>query len=681
MTGPGETGSGTTAPGRYRPHLDGIRAIAVVAVVLFHLGYAWIPGGFVGVDVFFVLSGYLITGLLLDELADRSTIRLGRFYARRARRLLPASIAVLVVVGIVSLQVLDRVQLRSLGWDTTFAALYSANWRFAFVGGDYFAAGDVPSPLVHYWSLAVEEQFYLVWPALLLGLTSLARRMRGDRWLGLVVAAIGALTAASLAASLVLVGRPSAYYGTHTRAYQLLAGALLVAVLRWRKVSPGSGRRAAALAGVGTVGSLVTLGVLAHSLPDAIHYPGPPALAVTLASLVLVASVDLAPAALPARVIGVAPAAALGRLSYSLYIWHWPVIVLLPALAADRGWSDAWTERSTLTLVMIVIALASYLAVERPIRFRLRPAAPPLGVVAFGLGTSIVVAVAAYPIFQPSSSFEKRALDSVNDIAPSEPCPYSREAWNESGGAEPCVSIEGGPDAPVIAIVGDSHAQAWQPAIEAMARDEGATVVRATRRACTPVDVTPYVVGETNQLTVEHDCTEWRRTIFPKLIEAHDPDLVIVINRSYVRSFQVDGTRYPEGGDGHLEAWTDGWEWTLDTLSAGTGTVVVGTILPTMPWRVPACLADAGEDEGCDMPVTDDTRVAPYNDVIEGFDGSRGGDVRALDLSSIPCPDGVCQAAIDDRFVFRDDNHLTADFAEHQGPAVREALQAIGVEP
>jgi peptidoglycan/LPS O-acetylase OafA/YrhL len=142
----------------YRPHLDGIRALAVVLVILFHLGLDWLPGGFIGVDVFFVLSGYLITGILLREASASGRIRLSRFYARRARRLLPASIAVLATVLFVGSRTLDPVQKDSLGHDGLWSALYSANWRFGTVGGDYFAPGDVPSALVHYWSLAVEEQ-------------------------------------------------------------------------------------------------------------------------------------------------------------------------------------------------------------------------------------------------------------------------------------------------------------------------------------------------------------------------------------------------------------------------------------------------------------------------------------------------------------------------------------------
>lgn len=663
----------------YRPHLDGIRAIAVVAVILFHLGYEWIPGGFVGVDVFFVLSGYLITGILLEELARRSTTDLRRFYARRVRRLLPASILVLVAVGAAGLVTLDLVQQRSLGWDVTFAALYSANWRFAFVGGDYFAPGDVPSPLVHYWSLAVEEQFYLLWPAVLLLLHRMVRRLDEPRRLGLIASAIAVLTAASLAASLVFTGRPSGYYGTHTRAYQLLAGALLATLLRWRPPGLRSSTKAKAVAAYSALFALGTLAYFAHSIPDATDYPGVAAVAVTAASLVLVAAVDLVPSGPAARTLGVAPAAAVGRLSYSLYIWHWPIIVLAPELL---GWKVLSGRRQSLGLVAltVLVSLASYLLFEKPIRFRLRPSAPQLRVVSLGLGLSVLVATISYPVFQPRSEFSRRALDAVNDIAPSPPCPYAATAWpRRAADAEPCIAVKGRPGAPVIALVGDSHAQALTPAIDTLARRSGATVVRAVRRACTPVDVLPTVKGETNQSIQLRDCMEWRRAIFPKVIREFDPDVVVVANRDNVRDFTVDGTKYAVGDPSHLDHWAAGWDWTLDTLTAGSGTVVVTTILPTIRWRVPACLAEAGKDAGCDMPVSADKSVEPFNAVIRSFDGTHDGDVKIVDLTPVPCPGGTCQAMIDDVVVFRDDNHLSATFAREHASDVAAVFARAGI--
>ncbi|MBX3313797.1 MAG: acyltransferase [Actinobacteria bacterium] len=663
----------------YRPHLDGIRALAVVAVILFHLGYGWIPGGFVGVDVFFVLSGYLITGILLREVDGRGTLRLSRFYARRARRLLPASIAVIAVVLVLSAQLLDAVQQQSVGWDAVYAALYSANWRFALVGGDYFAPGDVPSPLVHYWSLAVEEQFYLVWPALLLGLHALGRRLRPRDPLPVVLSAVAGLALASAVASIALAGSPLTYYGTHTRAYQLLAGGILaIGVGRWRWRLP-DGRSGQVAGGTLAAAGLAVLAYLAHDISDATQYPGWPGMWVTVASLAVIAGVDLAPAGGAQAVIGHRSLAAVGRLSYSLYIWHWPVIVLLPVAAEHWGGPlDRLTGTAGLAAVTVAIALASYLLVERPIRFRLAPSLRPLPVVAVGLSCSVLMATVAYARFQPDSAFERQALDAVRDLAKPGSCTYFAEDWPAPADSEPCVYRQG--TGPVVALVGDSHGQQWQPALEELAIPDDATIVRATRGGCPANDVTAFLRDETRQFRVERDCTEWRHVVYRKLIDEYDPDVVIVGTRSFVRGLEVDGSYVYQGGPVHLAAWTDGWDWTLDTLTSGGATVVVNQLLPTLPERIPACLVEHGEGTtDCDFPVSVDQRVIPYQAAVTALDGTHDGQVRVVDPTSFACPGGTCPAIIDDVIVHRDDNHLSATFVRRHAADYAALLDAVGV--
>ena len=289
----------TAAPQHaYRPHLDGIRAVAVILVIVFHLGYGWAPGGFVGVDVFFVLSGYLITGLLVGELARSGRVDLARFYARRVRRLLPAAALVVGVVIVATAVLMDRADQAAVGQDATLSALYAANWRFALTEVDYFAPGDVYSPLIHFWSLGIEEQFYVFWPAMLLGLWAIARRVRrGARANGdgandgggrLLLGAVLVLAAISAALSVLLEPGPLTYYGTHTRAYQLLAGAALaIAALRMasRPEGPAAGAGASARlrnAGVATsAAAFAALLVLTHEIPNAREYPGLAGIAVT----------------------------------------------------------------------------------------------------------------------------------------------------------------------------------------------------------------------------------------------------------------------------------------------------------------------------------------------------------------------------------------------------------------
>jgi peptidoglycan/LPS O-acetylase OafA/YrhL len=666
----------------YRADIDGLRGVAVAAVVLFHAFPAALPGGFVGVDVFFVLSGYLITGILVREVGSRGTLRLSRFYARRARRLLPASIAVIAVVMLLAAHLLDPVQQQELGWDAMFASLYSANWRFAYAGGDYFAPGDVPSALVHYWSLAVEEQFYLVWPALLLGAHKVAKRLRPGDPLTITFGFVALLTTASLVASTVLIGSPVTYYGTHTRAYQLLIGGLLamgVARWGWRLPAGRAGRAAASgLAG----GGLVVLAFLAHTIEKATDYPGLPGLWVTLASLALIAGLDLGPDGGLRTVFGHRSMAAIGRLSYSLYIWHWPIIVLLPLAAAEWGGPLIHLDGNLgLAAITVVVALASYLLVERPIRFRLVPALRPLPVVGVGLACSVLLAGVAYKQFQPDGPFEQRALDAVKDFARPGACTYFAEDWPSAAESEPCVYRRGAPGAPVIAIVGDSHGQQWQPALVELAEASDATIVRATRGGCPANDVTAFIRDESRQIRVESDCTEWRHAVFPKLIEQYDPDVVIVGTRSFVRGLVVDDQYVYQDDPVHLAAWTDGWQRTLDDLAAGDALVVINQLQPTFPERIPACLIDHGEGTtACDFPVSVDQRYVPYRDVVSGLDGSHDGRVRVIDPTPIACPDGMCPAIMDDVVVHRDDNHLSATFVRVHAAAYGELLRSVGAD-
>ncbi len=681
-------GSDGGRPDGYRPQLDGIRALAVVAVILFHLGYEWIPGGFVGVDVFFVLSGYLITGLLLAEAAgsgERRTIGLGRFYARRARRLLPASLLVLVAVIVGANTRLDQVDQQRVGTDATWSALYAANWRFVSGGVDYFTPGDVPSPLQHFWSLAVEEQFYLVWPLLFLGLWKVSTRRRGVEATGGLLAVTLVLAVASAVASVQLAGTNLGYFGTHVRAHQLLAGAALaIAARRWRwrdRIPSGPATRAAGIAA--SAGGLLVLARLAHTLDGNAAYPGWDGLIVTAASLALIAGLDLAPAHLLTRVVGAAAPAAVGRLSYSLYLWHWPVIVFAPLVAGSPE-EPAEVSRLVVAAVTVALAGASYLLVERPVRFRLAPKAPRPAVVAVGLALSIVVSVVGVPFLQPRDPFAETALAAVEDVAPSGPCPYFREEWGPPSQSEVCVYRQGGPT--TIALVGDSHAQQWQPAIDRIAAEHDLTVIRLTRRGCPANALTVQSYDDQGIVRTDVPCTIWRDRVYAAMVEDYDPDLIYVETRSHDWAFEqveADGSeRTVEADDpDHLDLWADSWDPSLDVLTAGTGRVVVSETLPQIPFRVPACLAEHGADtDACDMPLADDERVVAYNqalrDVVEERDDP---DVTLVDPTPIVCPDGTCPAMIDGRIVHRDDDHISATFARASAGAFERMLQEAGV--
>jgi peptidoglycan/LPS O-acetylase OafA/YrhL len=650
----------------YRPHLDGIRAVAVVLVILFHLGYDWIPGGFVGVDVFFVLSGYLITGLLVDELEREGRVDLARFYARRVRRLLPAAVLVIAVVIVGTLGLLDRVAQAAVGDAATWSALYGANWHFALVTSDYFAPGDVPSPLVHFWSLAVEEQFYVVWPALLLGLWALAARMKRR---GALLALVLALAAVSLTLSLVLAPGGLTYYGTHTRAYQLLAGAALAI----------AGRRFAGRLKGGallTAAALASLAVLAHVVDGARGYPGLPGLAVTVTSVALIAGLDLTGDHPLRRVAGLGLPAAVGRLSYSLYLWHWPTIVFLPLFAA-RNDLPVLAGKPALVAVMTLLAVVSFRLWEQPIRFRIRRRAPARRVVVAGLAASIALGVTTIPFLRAPGEFEGRALAAVRDLAAPGACPYFGRDWPEPSASRACVQRRG--EGLTVALVGDSHAQQWSPALQVLAERHDLTVIRATRAGCPASDVTPDHQADVRDISGSgEECTQWRHHVYPDLVARYDPDVIFLAARSHTTPLVAGGRHLAPFSEPHRRAWSAGWDWTLRTLGGGGARIVVSEILPTLPERVPACLADAGKPTpDCDFPVRSDHEVTAYNAIVRGL-ARRAPRVGIFDPAPIGCPAGTCHAMAGDVIVHRDDNHLSATYVRSRAAQFEAALARAG---
>ena len=347
------------------PGLDGLRAVSVVGVLLYHAGLAWIPGGFLGVEVFFVISGYLITSLLLAEGAGTNAISLRQFWVRRARRLLPAAYLVLAVVALVVATAFrdEAAQLRG----QLLAALgYASNWYLVVVEASYFATDARPSPLQHLWSLAIEEQFYLVWPLLMAGLLRVLGRRR---WPMAVLVAAGV---AASATAMALLYRPAVdpsrvYYGTDTRAQGLLLGALLA--IAWR---PGRARRereakapwgleAAGLLGLGGLGAAFLL-VSDH---EPRLYRGGFAVIGALSVLVIAACAHPG-SRLGRTALGWGPLAWLGTRSYGLYLWHWPIFVFTrPGVDLPLGTAPTLALRLALTAAA---AELSFRFVEAPIR-------------------------------------------------------------------------------------------------------------------------------------------------------------------------------------------------------------------------------------------------------------------------------------------------------------------------
>jgi peptidoglycan/LPS O-acetylase OafA/YrhL len=464
---------------QYHAGIDGMRAVAVALVLVFHSGLGWMPGGFLGVSVFFTLSGFLITGLLLAEIADPSApgrVSLRRFWSRRVRRLAPASLVCLAVVAALGPWLAGPSGAAAVHGDVVAALAYVANWRFVAADQSYAELFNAPSPVLHFWSLAIEEQFYLLFPLLIAGLAWLGLRRRG---LGLVLAG---LAAASMALSRLLDDADRVYYGTDTRAGELLGGAVLAcAGGAWlaRRHRPSGSTRALSLAGLVALGAIVGLSITTRQGDGWLYHGGLTGFAGLSAVLVAAAIVPG-----PARwLLSWGPLVAIGQVSYGLYLFHWPIFVwLTPA----RLGFDGVPRFVVLVALTGAVAVISHRFLERPVRERRWPRTVPVAVASFATAM-LVVATATLVLPRPAAPPAEAALidESTAPVLltpPSTPAPQPADALAATEGAgvldlpPAAPALSAPPPAPTILVVG-SDAGLAGALRDALARAGAAAVV------------------------------------------------------------------------------------------------------------------------------------------------------------------------------------------------------------
>ena len=702
--------------GGFRPELEGLRGVAILLVLACHAGLTGAGAGFIGVDVFFVLSGFLITGLLLDEHARTGRIDLAAFYARRARRILPAAAVVLVTTLVAATVVMSPLDMARTADDGLAAGLSVANLRFALDATDYFSP-ESPSPMLHYWSLSLEEQFYLAWPALLL----LATRLRPSRLFISITA--GAVLIGSLALCIVTTPDDSnaVYLLLPTRAWQLAAGGILALAIRGpvRLAWPA----AAALGWIGAGLLVASMILIAPTTP----YPGIAAAAPTAGALALIGSgaVVASPGGL---LLSWGPMRWLGRISYSLYLWHWPVLILgteavlggtgVPTVLQDPGVTTA-----VLIAISIVLAAVTWRLIEEPFRVglvsnggRRRALAVAVAAILSVTVTSTALSsvaerevatatigdaaadaddirwddaepptAATVPTTDDASPFEPSPAGSMMGRASAEPTAAPKPAATPK--PRPVARLEGpipddlrpslararddedrlirdgcalalrGTEPPdciygdrhgtfTVALVGDSHAMHWFPALERIAERHRWRLVPFTKYSCVFVDMPIWSDLLKREYT---ECEAWRERVVAKLRRLQ-PDLVVISSNKWFAPIR-DRDGEPKRQGARLASYVD--------RIPGKVTVLVDT--PRSDHDVPACLAQ--NRTAVERCTTQRSIAVGWRHRIREIEARRLSGAPLIDMTKAVCPTDPCPAIIGRRIVYRDHHHLTATFA------------------
>jgi peptidoglycan/LPS O-acetylase OafA/YrhL len=635
----------------YLPALDGLRAIAVTAVLLYHLDIEWARGGFLGVDLFFVISGFLITTLLLREHDSTGRIGLGSFWIRRFRRLVPPLVVVVVATVVATRLWGVPEQWASVRLDAVAALAYVANWRFVLADQSYFDSLLGPSPLLHTWSLAVEEQWYILWPVVMIGLVALAHR-RGARAAFVTVAGLAVASAVWMAVLYDPADASRVYFGTDTRAQQLLIGAALawIVQLRPERLELGSRTRGAWT----VVAGLVVFAVIASSTLDesAWLYRGGFFAISILCGLLVLGTATTSPAA-PLRWLTWAPLLWIGVRSYGIYLWHWPVILFVgEPVGLDLPRVPLMVVQVSVTLVLTELSLR---LIERPARttsWHPRLVVATWSAIAgIAIVASLVVLVPGPAEFSTATVFRPAALANTIDgdgDAPTEPSrsgPDEDEPATPPAGTTP-TTVPADRRADVL-ILGDSTAAALWDRMDPAWADAWHVQLMA-RLGCGIFDEVTLDTDSDRSNPHPVECADWRDE-WKASVFAVDPDITLVMVGAWeVLDQRIDGVDYrfpsPQWDALVRDQFTDAID-----IAAITGRPVVVMSVP--------CMEPSGDDNT--TARTDPARVAAVNAIIADITATRPL-VSVADVGSVLCPDGVPVGEVDGERVRYDGVHVSA---------------------
>ena len=689
---------------RFRTDIQAMRALAVLLVVLNHLWPLQVPGGYVGVDVFFVISGFLISSHLLREIEATGRVALRAFYARRARRLFPAAFLVLAATMLLTLWILPYPRWLSTAREVLASVFYAENWVLAAKSVDYSAMTESASAVQHYWSLSVEEQFYLLWPLTLMLFAFLARR-RGIPVRRMLLTAVPAIAVLSLAYSIYITGDSpaEAYFVTPARIWEFAAGALVGLGARgWgsgqqESGAPSSrlrasGRRAPGIRLLRDAAALAGFALILGSaflFDTETPFPGWLALIpVTGAALIILAGTGSARMGHD-LVTGLRPVQFLGKISYSLYLWHWPLIVAAPYVFGVAP--GVWQKLVILAVSLLLAWLTKRWIEDAWIKGRGRHTSrrtPGFRAPAAGMAA---VAAAALLLGAAGTVQESRAVERASGGTPGS-ChgpeavanpgcgdPFAvpvalphmgqeNEYWPvpgqcigeddlmEGGGPMVCDFTGGNPEAETAWLVGDSHAQHWQEAVLTLAEERGWRVSLSYLGACPLLDAPlESFEGQESSPDFVEQCTRWSRTV-AAAVEADRPDRVFM--STFASAQQIDDGSGESQGEQYVNALHRDWKrWTA------AGSTVIPLVDPPLNGGVrdPACLSlNAAAPNECAVPRSQALGFDPF---VEAAERMEGGKVKPVDLTRFFCDSERCYSAVGGVAVYYDPNHLNARYA------------------
>ena len=668
---------------RFRPDIQGLRAIAILLVVLYHANVPGIQGGYVGVDVFFVISGFLITSQLVREVAKSGRLSLTRFYLKRVRRLLPAAVIVIVSTLYVAWEFAPPLLSKSLSVDGIFAALYTLNYRLAAEGINYQNAGAAPSAFQHFWSLGVEEQFYLFWPLLIVFALVLTRRW----WRDLLPVFFLAIILVSLYISQYSLSTdaPMSYFAVQSRAWEFGVGAIVaLASEMFAHIRPKIRlwMSRSGLAAIIFSGFFYT---------DVTQFPGIHALIPVLGTAIAISAGCGArlrsEAILDNRIMQW-----LGKVSYPWYLWHWPILILAPYVWPDATFT--WIVNLGLMLFALLLAAATYYVLELPVRrFAFHRAIWGIA----GLGMMSVAVVAG--VFVNSS---ETALLTSSSIAPPSVVRASVKRVANKKVADPFTSrLTSGPVYPSVlnavsdvphypgncivsfaattspeclinqygnptsaaigpnrvVLLGDSHAGEWYPDVYGIAHHLGLDTEVLNKEGCPLASITIENASLDRPYT---ECNQWRTNMFQRLLSEPRPQVIFIASLNYYTS---DNTYL-----------VDGWKKTLQALQEIGAPIVYLHDTPFPNFNVPTCVSGKLSDwSKCSFRRD----VAFHPDPLMSGTAASHGLVARVDVDKFLCPPtkAECPAVLGGILLYRDNSHVTNTAMSLLVPVVQEQLQ------